>query len=79
MVASYGSGLSYLSLEDWQVWRVVHSQIQKQECELLMLPGGGEQNWREVKDVHDRWRSDAGMKRNTPSASVFITSLEMSA
>lgn len=31
--------------------------------QLLMLPGGGELNWRELKEVHDCWRSEAHKKK----------------
>lgn len=42
------------------------------KCKLLMLPGGGELNWREFKEVHDCWRSEAHRKGST-GVSTFIT------
>lgn len=37
----------------------------------MALPGGGELNWREDKDVQDCWSSEAHVKRNTNMISVY--------
>lgn len=42
------------------------------KCKLLKLPEEGELNWTELKEVHDRWRSEADGEGST-GISMFIT------
>lgn len=38
------------------------------KCKLLKLPEEGELNWTELKEVHDRWRSEADGEGKQASA-----------
>lgn len=48
------------------------ASAEARKCKLLMLPGGGELNWRELKEVHDCWRSE-GHRDGSTGISMFIT------
>lgn len=53
-------------------WRKIqHKNISTYQH--MALPGGGELNWREDKDVQDCWRSEAHMKRYTNMITLGLT------